>query len=467
LFREKTYDGSYAGSYGGNYGGSSGGSILKKKDILFYKKQTRSILNYCGKIDAESIKEYFAVGGYSAFEKALFDIQSEDICKEIWYSKLRGRGGAGFPVGYKWMNVLKEEASPKYVLCNGNEGSPGAFADMALMEGVPHQIIEGMLIAAKAVGAMQGYIYIRENYHCAFDRLSIAVKQAEDYCLLGNNMLGTGFNFNITLCRGADYFICGESSALIASLSPEGKRAVPSAKRYHISQRGIYEKPTLLNNAETFANVPLIINNSADWYRETGYENSTGTKLLTLTGDVVNCGLIEVNMGANLLDVIYDIGGGISNNRDIKAVQVGGPLSPFLAFEDLDIPIDFDSLTSVGASMGSGSIVVTDISHCIVELSRFFMHFMQKESCGKCTPCREGTLHIFKILKRITEGKGKEGDIEIIEEIADTVINTSLCGFGKSASNVLMSALKYFRDEFDDHVYNHKCVTGVCKIQDA
>ncbi|MDR2659029.1 MAG: NADH-quinone oxidoreductase subunit NuoF [Spirochaetaceae bacterium] len=443
------------------YKGPDGKSILKKADIPFYKKQTRIVLEQCGEIDAENIKEYLAVGGYSAFEKVLFDMTPEAVCKEVTESNLRGRGGAGFPAGVKWNDTLKAQGSPKYVICNGDEGDPGAFMDQSVMEGVPHQMIEGMLIAARAIGAKQGYIYVRAEYPRAVDRLRIAIKQATEMGLLGDNILGTDFSFNLIIYRGAGAFVCGEGSALMGSI--EGRRGMPRVKRYRSTERGLYEKPTVLNNVETYANVPLIINKGAAWYKGVGPASSPGTKTFALTGKIVNTGLIEVPMGTKLREIIYDIGGGIQNGKKFKAVQIGGPSGGCLTEDDLDMPLDFDSVPKAGAIIGSGGLVVMDETNCMIEIARFFMNFTQKESCGKCVPCREGTLRMLEILERIVNGAGKDGDIALLEELAVTVSKAALCGLGKTAPNPVLSTLKRFRNEYEDHIYKHKCTSSECK----
>jgi NADH-quinone oxidoreductase subunit F len=441
--------------------GADGKPVLKKADIPFYKKQTRIVLEQCGEIDAESIKEYLAVGGYSAFEKVLFDMTPEAVCKEVKESNLRGRGGAGFPAGDKWTDTLREQALPKYVVCNGDEGDPGAFMDQSVMEGVPHQMIEGMLIAARAIGASQGYIYVRAEYPRAVGRLRLAIKQAEECGLLGDNILGTDFSFKLTIYRGAGAFVCGEGSALMGSI--EGRRGMPRVKRYRSTQRGLYEKPTVLNNVETYANVPLIINKGAAWYKGVGPATSPGTKTFALTGKIVNTGLIEVPMGTKLREIIYDIGGGILHGNKFKAVQIGGPSGGCLTEADLDMPLDFDSVPKAGAIIGSGGLVVMDETNCMIEIARFFMNFTQKESCGKCVPCREGTMRMLEILERIVSGGGRSGDIELLDELSVTVSKAALCGLGKTAPNPIMSTLKRFRNEYEDHIYKHKCTAGECQ----
>ena len=441
--------------------GPDGKPVLKKAEIPFYKKQTRIVLEQCGEIDAESIKEYLAVGGYSAFEKVLFDMTPEAVCNEVKESNLRGRGGAGFPAGSKWSDTLREQATPKYVVCNGDEGDPGAFMDQSVMEGVPHQMIEGMLIAAKAIGANQGYIYVRAEYPRAVSRLRIAIKQAEEAGILGNNILGTDFSFKLTVYRGAGAFVCGEGSALMGSI--EGRRGMPRVKRYRSTQRGLHEKPTVLNNVETYANVPVIINKGAAWYKKIGPETSPGTKTFALTGKITNTGLIEVPMGTKLREIIFDIGGGIKDGRKFKAVQIGGPSGGCLTEADLDMPLDFDSVPKAGAIIGSGGLVVMDETNCMIEIARFFMDFTKRESCGKCVPCREGTLRMLEILERIVSGQGKEGDIELLDELSITVSKAALCGLGKTAPNPVMSTLKRFRNEYEDHIYKKKCSSGECQ----
>jgi NADH-quinone oxidoreductase subunit F len=438
-----------------------GKAILKKAEIPFYKKQRRELLKFNGEIDAENIREYIAVGGYSAFEKVLFDLAPEAVCKEVADSNLRGRGGAGFPTGQKWGDTLKAQGEPKYVVCNGDEGDPGAFMDQSVMEGLPHQMIEGMLIAAKAIGANKGYIYVRAEYPRAVGRLRLAIKQAEEFGLLGDKILGSDFNFHLTIYRGAGAFVCGEGSALMGSI--EGRRGMPRVKRYRSTERGLFEKPTVLNNVETYANVPMIINNGAAWYKKIGPETSPGTKTFALTGKIVNTGLIEVPMGMKLREIIYDIGGGILGGKKFKAVQIGGPSGGCLTEADLDLPLDFENVPKAGAIIGSGGLVVMDETNCMIEIARFFMNFTQKESCGKCVPCREGTLRMLEILERIVNGQGKDGDIELLDELANTVSKAALCGLGKTAPNPIMSTIKRFRNEYEDHIYKHKCTAGECQ----
>jgi len=432
----------------------------KQEEIPFYKKQTRMILKHCGHIDAYSIREYIAIGGYSAFEKALFEMQTGEIIEEIIDSGLRGRGGGGFPTGRKWSQVKRQNAPQKYIVCNGDEGDPGAFMDRSIMEGDPHRMLEGMMISALACGASQGYIYVRAEYPTAVARLKEAIAQATEAGLLGDNILGTDFSFRILINRGAGAFVCGEGSALTASI--EGKRGMPRVKPPRTVEHGLFDMPTVLNNVETFANVPPIIFYGARKYRETGTETSPGTKAFALTGNIVNTGLIEVPMGTTLREVIFDIGGGMRGG-EFKAVQIGGPSGGCLTKEQLDLPLDFDSLKKAGAMIGSGGLVVMDSQTCMVEVARFFMNFTQKESCGKCVPCREGTKRMLAVLDRIVEGNGEDGDIELLLELADTISATALCGLGKTAALPVVSTIKNFRDEYEAHIYEKRCPSGNCK----
>lgn len=433
----------------------------EQEEIPFYKKQTRLVLEHCGHIDATSIKEYFAIGGYSAFEKALFDMSADDIITEIETSNLRGRGGGGFPAGRKWAQVKKQNAPKKYIVCNGDEGDPGAFMDRSIMEGDPHRMLEGMMIAGIATGAEDGYIYVRAEYPMAVNRLKNAIAQAEEYGLLGENILGTGFNFRMHINRGAGAFVCGEGSALTASI--EGKRGMPRVKPPRTVEHGLFDMPTVLNNVETFSNVSSIILKGADWYKSIGPEKSPGTKAFALTGNISNTGLIEVPMGTTLREVIFDIGGGMKGGSDFKAVQIGGPSGGCLTKEHLDLPLDFDSLKKAGAMIGSGGLVVMDEHTCMVEVARFFMNFTQNESCGKCVPCREGTKRMLEILERIVAGNGRDGDIELLLELADTISSTALCGLGKTAPSPVISTIKHFRSEYEAHIYDKKCPAGNCR----
>ena len=432
----------------------------KQEEIPFYKKQTRLVLEHCGQINATSIRSYLSVGGYSAMEKALFDMTPEEIIDEITESNLRGRGGGGFPCGEKWASCRKQKEFPKYIVCNGDEGDPGAFMDRSIMEGDPNRMLEGMIISGIAIGANEGYIYVRAEYPLAVERLRMAISQAEELGLLGDNILGTDFSFRIHINRGAGAFVCGEGSALTASI--EGKRGMPRVKPPRTVEHGLFEKPTNLNNVETYANVPTIISKGAKWYRSIGVESSSGTKAFALTGNIKNTGLIEVPMGTTLREVIFDIGGGMRGDAKFKAVQIGGPSGGCITEKDLDIPLDFDSLTEAGAMIGSGGMVVMDDKTCMVEVARFFMNFTQNESCGKCVPCREGTLRMLEILERIVAGKGEDGDIELLEEIADLVSHTSLCGLGKTAPSPVLSTIKNFREEYEAHIYEKRCPAGAC-----
>jgi len=440
----------------------SGGKVFHtQEEIPFYKSQTRLVLEHCGHIDAESIEEYIAYGGYQALAKVLDTMTPEEVCDEITNAKLRGRGGGGYPAGRKWSQVLSYSSDIKYVICNGDEGDPGAFMDRSIMEGDPHNIIEGMSIAAYATGATEGYIYVRAEYPLAVTRLNKAIEQARKFGLLGKGILGKNLNFDIHVNKGAGAFVCGEGSALIASI--EGERGMPKVKVKRTVEQGLWKKPTVLNNVETFANVRHIIINGAEWYKSYGTKNSPGTKAFALTGNVNNTGLIEVPMGTTLREVIFDIGGGIKDNKKFKAVQIGGPSGGCLTEEHLDMPLDFDSLKKAGAMIGSGGMVVMDEDTCMVEVARFFMNFTQKESCGKCVPCREGTKRMLEILEKIVAGKGTVEDLDLLEELADTITNTALCGLGKTAANPVVSSLKYFRDEYLSHVVDKKCPTGTCQ----
>jgi len=438
------------------------GKIYKvQEEIPFYEKQTRIVLEHCGHIDATSINEYFSIGGYKAFEKALFDMSQDDIINEIENSALRGRGGGGYPAGKKWSQVKRQKNDVKYIVCNGDEGDPGAFMDRSIMEGDPHRMLEGMMIAGIATGAQDGYIYVRAEYPLAVNRLKNAIEQAEAYGLLGDNILGTDFCFKFHINRGAGAFVCGEGSALTASI--EGKRGMPRVKPPRTVEKGLFEKPTVLNNVETYANVPQIIINGSEWYKKIGTENSPGTKAFALTGNIQNTGLIEVPMGTTLREIIFDIGGGMKDNTEFKAVQIGGPSGGCLITPNLDLPLDFDSLKKVGAMIGSGGLVVMDNNTCMVEVARFFMNFTQNESCGKCVPCREGTKRMLEILERIVNGEGRDGDIELLLELADTISQTALCGLGKTAAAPVVSTIKSFREEYEAHIYDKKCPSGNCK----
>ena len=432
----------------------------KQEEIPFYKKQTRLVLENCGHIDAEHIEDSIAHGGYQALAKALFDMTPDEVVEEIYESNLRGRGGGGFQTGYKWKQVARQPEKIRYIVCNGDEGDPGAFMDRSIMEGDPHKMIEGMMIAAYAVGAQEGYVYVRAEYPLAIKRLKKAIADATACGLLGENILGTDFSFQLHINRGAGAFVCGEGSALTASI--EGSRGMPRVKPPRTVEQGLFGNPTVLNNVETYANVPMIINNGASWYKTIGPEKSPGTKAFALTGSVKNTGLIEVPMGTTLKEVIYDIGGGIKGDGKFKAVQIGGPSGGCLITPHLDINLDFDSLKKMGAMIGSGGLVVMDDHTCMVEVARFFMNFTQNESCGKCVPCREGTKRMLEILERIVKGNGTLEDLDMLEELAETISETALCGLGKSAALPVVSTLKLFRQEYEEHVVEKKCASNTC-----
>ena len=435
--------------------------IVNNEEMNFYAKQTRTAMKNCGLINPESIDEAIAAGAYSALSKVLELNNQEYVIKEIEDSGLRGRGGGGFATGRKWRSVYNHRGGKTYVICNGDEGDPGAFMDRSVMEDDPNKLLEGMAIAAFAVGSDEGYIYVRAEYPLAIKRLKMAIKAAEERNFLGKNIMGTDFSFTIHIKEGAGAFVCGESSALIASI--ESERGMPRPKNIHMAEKGLFKRPTLLNNVETFANVPLIILNGAKWFASMGTEKSKGTKTFALTGEVNNTGLIEVPMNTTLRQIVFDLGGGIRGGKKFKAVQIGGPSGGCLTEEHLDMPMDYDELTKVGAMVGSGGLVVMNEDTCIVEVARFFMNFTQHESCGKCTPCREGTKQMLAILERIVKGQGKMEDLDLLEELGHVIKEGSLCGLGKSAPNPVLSTLKYFRDEYIAHIRDKKCPAGVCK----
>ena len=450
------------GEYIDRLGYSSQGTLYRKQEeIPFYRQQNRVVLEHCGRIDADSIEEYIAIGGYASLEKALFEMSGDQIIEEVKKSILRGRGGGGFPTGKKWEQVKRAKGDQKYVVCNGDEGDPGAFMDRSIMEGDPHRMLEGMIIAGVAVGATEGYIYVRAEYPLAVKRLQRAIEEAERYGILGDDILGSGKSFRIHIDKGAGAFVCGEGSALTASI--EGKRGFPRVKPPRTTEHGLFDSPTVLNNVETFATVSQIIGKGADWYLSIGTAGSPGTKAFALTGNITNTGLIEVPMGTTLRKIIFDIGGGMRGDGEFKAVQIGGPSGACLTKEHLDLPLDFDNLKKIGAMIGSGGLVVMDSHTCMVEVARFFMHFTQNESCGKCVPCREGTKRMLEILERIVSGNGVEGDIELLEELSDTISNTALCGLGKSAPNPVVSTIRYFRDEYVAHIRERRCPAGQCQ----
>jgi len=440
---------------------TTGEKIVYEKDIPFFRKQMRLLLGNNRFVDPTKIEDYIAVGGYEALCKVLFEMKPEEVIEEIKKSGLRGRGGAGFPTGIKWESCRKAKGDIKYVVCNADEGDPGAYMDRSLLEGNPHSIIEGMIIGAYAIGAHDGYIYVRYEYPLAIENTRIALNQAREYGFLGENILGSGFDFDIKIAMGGGAFVCGESTALIAST--EGKTGEPRAKYIHTVERGLWNRPTNLNNVKTWANIPLIINNGADWYSKIGTEKSKGTGIFSLVGKINNTGLVEIPMGTPLRQIVYDIGGGIPNEKKFKAVQTGGPSGGCIPEKLLDLPVDFEKLTEAGSMMGSGGMIVMDENTCMVDMARYFLDFLEDESCGKCVPCREGIKRMLEIVVDITKGRGKEEELELLEELAEMVRNFSLCGLGQTAPNPVLSTLRYFRDEYEAHVIDKKCPAGVCK----
>ena len=437
------------------------GGIKRLQDIDFYKKQMRQSLRNCGLINPENIDEYIAVDGYRALYKALTEMTREGIIEEIKKSGLRGRGGAGFSTGMKWQFTFNAVGDKKYVCCNADEGDPGAFMDRSVLEGDPHAILEAMCIAGYAVGADEGYIYVRAEYPIAVKRLEIAIEQARAYGLLGGHVFETDFSFDIHVRLGAGAFVCGEETALLASL--EGERGEPRNRPPFPAVKGLFGKPTLLNNVETYANIPCIIRNGAEWFASVGTEKSKGTKVFALGGKINNPGLVEVPMGTELREIIYDIGGGIPGGRAFKAVQTGGPSGGCIPASLIGTPVDYDNLIAAGSMMGSGGMIVMDEDNCMVDIARYFLDFTVDESCGKCVPCRIGTKRMLEILDRITEGKGEEGDIEKLESLANIIKTTALCGLGQTAPNPVLSTIKHFRSEYDAHINEKKCPSGVCK----
>lgn len=431
------------------------------EDIEFYQKQLRVVLRNCGVINPENIDEYIAREGYVALEKVLFEMTPEQVIEEIKISGLRGRGGAGFPTWLKWDIARKVPGDVKYMICNADEGDPGAYMDRSTIEGDPHSIIEAMVIAGKVIGAHQGFVYIRAEYPLAIDRLRIAIEQAKEYGLLGKNILGSGFDFDIEIRLGAGAFVCGEETALIQSI--EGKRGMPVAKPPFPAQSGLWGKPTVINNVETLANIPVILTKGGAWLAKIGTEKSKGTKVFALTGKVNNSGLVEVPMGTTLREIIFDIGGGIKNGKKFKGVQTGGPSGGILTEKDLDTPIDYESLTALGSMMGSGGMIVMDEDDCVVDVSRFYMEFCVDESCGKCSPCRIGTTQILKLLEKIARGNGEMSDLEKLEDIGKAMTKASLCMLGGSAANPTLSTIRNFRDEYIEHIVDKKCRAGKCK----
>ena len=435
--------------------------IVYEYDVPFYKKQQRLIFGNNGIIDPTSIDDYLVTGGYASLAKVLNGMSPEEVIDAVKKANLRGRGGGGFPAGVKWESCREAEGEVRYVICNADEGDPGAYMDRSLLEGNPHSVLEGMIIGAYAIGSNQGYVYVRNEYPLAVSNLTVALKQAERYGLLGDNILNSGFSFGVKIARGGGAFVCGESSALTASL--EGNVGEPRAKHIHTVESGLWDKPTNLNNVETWANVPLIIDKGVDWYRSIGTEESKGTKIFSLVGKVNNTGLVEVPMGITLREIIYDIGGGIPGGRRFKAVQTGGPSGGCIPDKHLDLPVDFDRLSEVGSMMGSGGMIVMDERNCMVDVAKYFLNFLKDESCGKCTSCREGVERMHEIVTGITLGKGKESDIELLEELGEIVVETSLCALGGTAPNPLLSTIRYFRDEYEAHIKDKRCPAGVCK----
>ena len=437
------------------------GKIRSLEEIDFYKKQKRVALRNCGVIDPENINEYIAFDGYKALAKALTEMSRDDVIDVILKSGLRGRGGAGFPTGLKWKFAKAPESDVKYVCCNADEGDPGAFMDRSVLEGDPHSVLEAMAIAGYAIGSQQGYIYVRAEYPIAVKRLRIAIDQAREAGLLGNDIFGTGFNFDIDLRLGSGAFVCGEETALMTSI--EGCRGEPRPRPPFPAIKGLFGKPTILNNVETLANVCQIILNGPEWFASMGTEKSKGTKVFALGGKINNTGLVEIPMGTTLREIIYDIGGGIPNGKKFKAAQTGGPSGGCIPAEHLDIPIDYDNLIAIGSMMGSGGMIVMDEDNCMVNIAKFFLEFTVDESCGKCPPCRIGTRRMLEILDRITHGKGEDGDIEKLEKLAKNIKASALCGLGQTAPNPVLSTLRYFRDEYEAHIYEKRCPAGVCK----
>lgn len=441
---------------------STGNPLPHYRDIPFYGKQERVVLGRCGKIDPENIEDYLRTDGYLALRKVLLEMRPEDVIEEVKRSGLRGLGGAGFPTGKKWEASAKAPGDQKYVICNGDEGDPGAFQDRSLMEADPHAIIEGMIIAGYAIGAKKGYVYVRAEYPLAVKRMRIAISQARKMGFLGRGILGTAFDFDIEVFRGAGAFVCGESTALVRSI--EGDKGWPKPlPRPRTAEKGLWGKPTLLNNVKTFANIPIIIRYGSAWFASRGTEKSKGTAIFSLTGKVRNCGLIEVPMGIRLREIIYGIGGGIPNGKKFKAVQTGGPSGGCLPAELLDMSVDFDSLKACGSMMGSGGMVVMDEQTCMVDVARYFLEFTQRESCGQCIPCRIGTRQMFQILDDITRGRGRREDIDLLLELSEAIANGSLCALGQTAPNPVLTTIRYFRDEYEAHISEKRCPAGVCQ----
>jgi NADH:ubiquinone oxidoreductase subunit F (NADH-binding)/(2Fe-2S) ferredoxin/Pyruvate/2-oxoacid:ferredoxin oxidoreductase delta subunit len=444
---------------------ATGEKAVKESDIAFYKSQQRTVLCNNIKIDSKNIDDYLAIGGYAALAKALNEMTDVEVLEEVKKSNLRGRGGAGFPAGRKWEGSRNASEPIKYVIVNADEGDPGAFMDRALLEGNPHSILEGLIIGGYAIASNEGYFYVRQEYPLAVENITLAIKQAEDYGLLGKNILGSGFDFQVFVHKGAGAFVCGESTALMTSL--EGKVGEPRPKYTRSNIKGLWNRPSVLNNVETWANVPLIVNKGADWFTSVGTESSKGTKIFSLVGKITNTGLVEVPMGMTLRDIIYKIGGGIPGGKKFKAVQTGGPSGGCIPEDKLDLKVGFDELTQAGSMMGSGGMIVMDEDTCMVDVARYFIEFLTDESCGKCVPCREGLRQMHRILTNITRGKGKDGDIELLEELSETAVEASLCALGKSAPNPFLSTLRYFRDEYEAHINDKRCPSLSCKALTA
>ena len=440
---------------------ASGKKITYENEVPFYKKQTRLLFGNNGRIDPTQIDDYISLGGYNSLAKVLFNMKPEQVVAEVKQSGLRGRGGGGFITGRKWESCLKAHGDTKYIICNADEGDPGAFQDRSLLEGNPHSVLEGLIIGGFAIGAHEGYIYVRNEYPLAVKHIETAIQQARERGLLGKNILGSNFSFDMNVNRGGGAFVCGESSALMASV--EGRLGEPRFKHAHATEKGLWDKPTVLNNVKTWATIPIVINKGADWFSKIGTEKSKGTMIFSLVGKIKNTGLVEVPMGITLRELIFDIGGGIPNDKKFKAVQTGGPSGGCIPESMLDLPVDYDSLTKAGSMMGSGSFIIMDEDTCMVDVAKYFLSFTMEESCGKCTPCREGTKHMLDILAKITQGKANMDDLELLQQLGANIKETSLCQLGGSAPNPILSTLRYFKDEYEAHINQKKCPAGVCR----